>query len=370
MLRSYPIAATQGNWLHDAIVGIIRDIHKKLDAGQNISNNQATWRNLVSAQLVEPKREKLIGLTGVKSRLFSYKDELVSLTPVDRKIIQDTLTNQNKIADLLNGTEQIQVINQTYPNVHEKAKDLFVFCFEKLTDLNVRASQYNLIFRSLADKICPFCGIERVMNPEETAQDQDHYLAKSIYPFSAINLRNLVPMCRCCNRDYKKDIDVIQNKLGVRRRAFDPYNCVPPQITLNQTVVCVDSSPIKFEWSIEFLTSVNEAETWNAVFDIRTRYKRDVLDEYFDRWIRGFADKCSKDRARKLLSDNLNSAQIRQQLAYHQENKAAFPSIGLGGFLEPLVFSFLLKKYDENDAQIVALIRRAVLGKQEEEAAA
>ena len=362
MLRSYPIAATVDNWLHDTIVGIIRDVHDKLNTGENITSTQPTWRNLVSARLTGQKKDKLIGLSGVKKHFFAFKDAYADLAQPDREIVLATLVSQNEIANLLNRTVQPQVISQTHPLIHEKAKNLFVFCFEKLTDLNLRAGQYNTIFASLSDKICPFCGIERVMNPEETAQDQDHYLAKSIYPFCAANLRNLVPMCRCCNRDYKKKKDVID---GGSRRAFDPYNCTPPEITLNQTIIVADSSPIKFDWNIDFLTSAEEAETWDSVFDIRTRYKRDILNEYFDKWLWGFSEKCRTDKQRGYLGNVLNPDQIRQQLAYYQEDKADNPSTGLAGFLEPLVFSFLLRKYDENNPRIVSLIRISVLGQQE-----
>lgn len=362
MLRSYPIAATLDNWLHDAIVGIIRDIHDKLNAGENITSTQPTWRDLVSARLAGQKKDKLIGLYGVRDRLFAFKDAYAVLSQPDREIVLATLVSQNEIANLLNRTLQPKVISQTHPVIHEKAKDLFVFCFERLTDLDVRAGQYSIIFASLSDKICPFCGIERVMNPAETAQDQDHYLAKSIYPFCAANLRNLVPMCRCCNRDYKKDKDVIENGA---RRAFDPYNSTPPELTLNRTIIVEGSSPIKFNWNIDFLTNVDEAETWNSVFDIRTRYERDILNEYFDKWLWGFSETCRKNRRRGYLANSLNPDQIRQQLAYYQEDKADNPSTGLAGFLEPLVFSFLLRKYDEGNVRVVSLIRIAVLGQSE-----
>lgn len=362
MLRSYPITATQDNWLHDTIIGIIRDIHDKLNNNENITSTQPTWHNLVSARTTGQRKDTLVGLSGVKKRLFAFKDAYAELDLAERNVVLNTLLNQNQIAQLLNRTLQPQTLSQTHPLIHERAKDLFVFCFEKLTDLNVRAGQYHAIFSSLGDKICPFCGIERVMNPEETAQDQDHYLAKSIYPFCAANLRNLVPMCRCCNRDYKKNKDVIHGGL---RRAFDPYNCTPPEITLNQTIIIEDSSPIKLDWSIDFITSLEEAETWNSVFDIRTRYKRDILNEYFDKWFWGFSEKCRKDRQRGYINNNLDPVQIRQQLAFYQEDKADNPSIGLAGFLEPLVFCFLLRKYDEGDPRIVSLIRIAVLGQQE-----
>ncbi|WP_417580019.1 hypothetical protein [Nitrincola sp.] len=362
MLRSYPIAATADNWLHDAIIGIIQDVHDKLSIGETIKSKQSTWFDLVSERLTGKKKDRLIGLSGVKDRLFSFKDAYANLDQTDRNMVLATLVSQNEIANLLNRTLQPKVISQTHPVIHEKAKDLFVFCFKKLTDLDVRAGQYSIIFASLTDKICPFCGIERVMNPAETAQDQDHYLAKSIYPFCAANLRNLVPMCRCCNRDFKKDKDVIQSG---SRKAFDPYNCTQPKITLNQTIIFEDSSPIKFDWNIDFLTNTEEAETWDSVFDIRTRYKRDILNEYFSKWLWSFSEKCRKNRKRGYIGNDLTSNQIRQQLANYQEDKAENPNIGLAGFLEPLVFEFLLQKYDENNPSIVSLVRLAVLGQQE-----
>jgi hypothetical protein len=168
-------------------------------------------------------------------------------------------------------------------------------------------------------------------------------------------------MCRCCNRDYKKDIDVIRSNC-VRRKAFDPYHSNPPIISLSQSSVIINSSPIGFEWCIEFLSEHEESETWDQVFSIRERYKRDILNEYFDKWLRGFSGKCSKSRMRQLLASDLSHEEIREQLSFYQVDKADYPSIGLGGFLEPLVFDFLLCKYDQGDQRVVNLIRDAVLG--------
>ena len=364
MLRCYPIEASHENWLHESIVSLIRDIHQKLDRSDEIQNNQEAWKALLlnCVDIEEPNGQILETLPGIRDRFFSYKDELANLTSRERQIILDVMDCQNSIEALLNGVGPVQVINLTYPDLHEKAKDLFIFCFKKLTDLKIRESQYQIIFDYLDDKICSFCGIERVMNPEETAQDQDHYLAKSIYPFAAANMRNLVPMCRCCNRDYKQGIDVIKGEDGTRRKAFDPYNCNPVQISLEHTTIVPDSFPIKFEWEIEFLPALEESETWDKVFSIRKRYKRDVLNQYFDRWLRGVTSKCLKDRQRRVLSPNLTDVQVRQYLAVYQEDKADNPSIGVGGFLEPLVFQFLLSKFDQGDNRIVSLIKDAVLG--------
>ncbi|MEZ8833931.1 hypothetical protein AB6E63_13210 [Vibrio cyclitrophicus] len=362
MLKCYPVAATQENWLHEALIDILLLIHQKIDDDELVINNQATWRHLVETTVPIVHQAKIKSLRGIRDRLFSYKDELIKLDSVQRRVIISAMTSQNLISDLLGGIEPIQIIKQTHPQLHIKANELFVFAFEKLTDLKVRERQYEIIFNSLNDKICSFCGIERVMDPEETAQDQDHYLAKSIYPFAAANMRNLVPMCRCCNRDYKKAKNVIIGDDDVRRKAFDPYNSNAPIISLTNSDLIPETSPINIDWTIEFLSHVEEAETWDQVFSIRTRYKRDILNRYFDTWLRGFMLICAKKRAKGRITPDFSPVQIRQQLQSYQEDKTDHPNIGLAGFLEPLAFSFLLSKYDEGHPRVINLIRDAVLG--------
>ncbi len=367
MLACYPFEATQENWLHDALVSMIRDVHLRLGAGEAIVRDNAAWGIMVRQALNNEHQNSLVASTGIRDRLFLYIREIELLRPFERRDIFSIMEGQNRIAQLLNGVEDVENLEEQYPTVHVVVKDLFVFSYGKLTDFRVRERQYQSIFHSLATKICPFCGIERVMNPDETAQDQDHYLAKSIYPFAAANLRNLVPMCRCCNRDYKHDIDVIYGENDERRLAFDPYNCQTPSITLMQSTISDQVSPPLPEWEIDFLPASEQAETWDSVFQIRTRYKRDILNEYFDTYLKGFKAKCANDRIRRLIRADFSHDEVRNTLAFYQEDKAEAPSIGMAGFLEPLVFEFLLNLYDEGSQRIIDLIRDAVLGIQIEE---
>lgn len=313
MLNCYPIEATNENWLHEAVIFLVMEVHQKLDANEVINSTTKTWNNLVELIPNEDYRKPIKGITGIRDRLFKYKDELEKLNIQQRQLVLEAIDSQNKIVELLNGTEPITLIKDIHPELHEEAKELFVFCFGKLTDFEVRHRQYKIIFDSLPDKICPFCGIDRVMNPEETAQDQDHYLAKSIYPFAAVNMRNLVPMCRCCNRDYKHEEDVLLNKLGQRRKVLDPYNCSPPKISLDNSALIANVSPITFDWDIEFLTSKEEAETWDDVFSIRKRYKRDILGNYFDTWLERFRKVCARERCEGKIPEDSTNQQIRDK---------------------------------------------------------
>lgn len=368
MLRCYPIEATQENWLHETIVDVISELHVRLDRGEIVAANQETWRQLVSEDLEESKRQKLISSRGIRDRIFEYVTEVEQLLPMVRPQVLAALENQNRIPELLLGGEEISSIQDDFPSVHEKVKELFVFCFEKLTDFKVRERQYHIVFNDLDEKTCPFCGIERVMNPDDTAQDQDHYLAKSIYPFAAANMRNLVPMCRCCNRDYKKAKDVLRCEQGNSRRAFDPYACEPPTVSLLNSKLDVNNNSLLPEWQVDFLPSSEEVETWDNVFDIRTRYKRDVLDQNFGRWISDFSKKCAKDRNRKLISADMTDDQVKERLSFYSEDKSETPSIR-EGFLEPKIFEYLLEQFGNGNERVINLVRDAVLGIQIEDAA-
>lgn len=368
MLRCYPIAATQENWLHETIAGVISEIHARLDRGEMIARSQETWQQLISADLEESNRQNLLASRGIRDRVFEYTEEVEKLLPLVRPQVLAVMESQNRVPELLFGGEQISSLEVELPDLHEKVKNLFIFCFEKLTDFKVRERQYHIIFNGLDEKTCPFCGIERVMNPEETAQDQDHYLAKSIYPFAAINMRNLVPMCRCCNRDYKKTKDVLRCEQGNRRRAFDPYVCESPTVSLLNSRLDASNDSFLPEWQVDFLPGTDEVETWDKVFEIRARYKRDVLNQNFNRWIGDFAKKCAKDRSRNLIPPSMNDDQVKERLRFYFEDKSDIPSIR-EGFLEPKVLEYLLEQFEQGNERVINLVRDAVLGVQLEDVA-
>lgn len=362
MLHAYPVGSTLENWLHENLCSLLRSLHQKLEEGTRLGVTQGSWGILVSQAVVPERQDFFLKARGIRDRFFEYQKELCKLGPGKRSEVLDVLESQNRISALLDGSEDIKLLSSISLPLHQKAKSLFVFCYERLSSTGARDHQYKIIFKSLEDKICPFCGIDRVMDPEDTAQDQDHYLAKSIYPFAAVNMRNLVPMCRCCNRDYKKSLDIIVDDEGARWKAFDPYNCEPPKISVLESSPIPDITPISFNWDIKFLNSVEEAENWDRVFSIRERYSRDVLNNYFGKWFRAFAGKCAKDRASGVIGTELTEEEIRSQLKQYQEYKAEFPSPGLAGFLEPLVLEMLLALYDSKHERVVNFIEDAVVG--------
>lgn len=61
-----------------------------------------------------------------------------------------------------------------------------------------------IIFNLTADKVCPYCNrtyIEYVKRDKlHVTYELDHYYNKDAYPFLAVSLYNLIPVCPSCNR--------------------------------------------------------------------------------------------------------------------------------------------------------------------------
>jgi hypothetical protein len=121
----------------------------------------------------------------------------------------------------------------------------------------------------------------------------DHYLAFSIYTLAGVNLRNLAPIGSRCNSSHKLDSDMLRDADGHPRRCFDPYGGHRLQVSL------LDSRPLRGPrkgteilpaWQVNFLdVDADRIDAWDDVFDIRRRYRDDVLDAEFFGWIDHFA---------------------------------------------------------------------------------
>lgn len=365
MFHSYPIEATANNWLHEAVIEIIGIIHTRLDNGERVfttgtkPRKQQYWLTLLPNN-IDPRLRRWYG---VRDRVLKYAKYLKKpiITQEQRLDILQAINNQNNIAGLLNNTSDITLINEAFPKVHEAAKELFLFCYGKLGDAGIRDAQYQMIYDSLLAKDCPFCGFGDMMNIAEASQDQDHYLAKSIYAFSAANIRNLVPMCMKCNRLHKKADDVIKNEANLRVTAFDPYACNATDISIEQSQIAEGVSSINPDWIISFVPPTPEAENWDRIFKIRERLKRDIFDECFERWFDGFLKKCLRERSKGLYADVISEDQIKGVLEDHRDSLLDDVGAGKDKF-KPHLFNMLLNLFDSGNERVKSHIRDAVLG--------
>lgn len=77
---------------------------------------------------------------------------------------------------------------------------------------------YNYIF-GFSPKACPYCNLELTTSLQDCLSGNnaryilrpalDHFLPRSLYPFYALCVNNLVPSCSTCNSSLKKDDDFI-----------------------------------------------------------------------------------------------------------------------------------------------------------------
>lgn len=141
-------------------------------------------------------------------------------------------------------------------------------------------------------KVCPFCGLYPLKPPSEIPEqkkrnDYDHLAAESIYPFAAVNFKNLAPACTECNSDEKYTADVFY-KNRRRRQVLYPYDSTYDDEKLDIRINPLnDYNPetnktlLKdIDWEL-IITMAGIEEpyltTWNEVYDIKGRYKRYLL---------------------------------------------------------------------------------------------
>jgi hypothetical protein len=280
LLFGYPVAATNDNWLHECLIQSISNIHNAVDAGTGYPG----WPTVLPVA----QRVRLNASTGLRDRLANYDKALRRLSRTNRAYILKALEDQNRISDLLSGRCNCGTIIDLPKTIQKAVRALFDYAYERLTDLGVRDSHYRQIYDTTPDRVCPFCGAEYMDAPGAPRVDLDHYLAKSLYPFAAANLRNLVPMGHKCNSSYKLAIDILCRSDGTRRVAFDPYDHTKIVVLLDDSDPFNGATENTPKWDIRFAPDTPAVTTWDEVFKVRERYCRDHLNPSFSSWIRLF----------------------------------------------------------------------------------
>jgi hypothetical protein len=322
----YPIAATTENWLHECLCEIIQIIHASLDANQTLPS----WPDIIP----ESSRARLTKRDGLQKRLNAYHIDAAKLTQSERQKVSACLTQQNRISELCNCSEDCETLDEMPIKIQASIKSLFDFAFSLLEDFGIRDRQYSVIYESQTYHVCPFCGCEYFDAPGAPREDLDHYLVKNKYPFAAVNLRNLVPMGMKCNQRYKHEADMLRDAQGFRRLSFDPYTERNLEVRLTNSVpfAGLDGQP---QWNIDIQPDSPECTTWDDVFSLRKRMIRDVLDPSFNRWLGEFAKWFCK---RNPYSDDF--AIVLKELSIYAED---FELLGFDAreFLRVPVFNML-----------------------------
>lgn len=168
--------------------------------------------------------------------------------------------------------------------------------------------------------LCPICGISELKKHTDTTRDQyDHYLPKSLYPFSSVNFKNLVPVCKECNSfDVKADKDTIG--IAANGKLFFPYDATHQGISITFHITNEESKLEDIQLEIEFSNPDNkndEVESWKKIYNIESRYQGYVRGR-IEKWYRHYWGYINKP----ILSDIPESSRVMCYWASLEEDEA------------------------------------------------
>ena len=347
MLFGYPLAATHNNWLHDCLCEAVRTVHSMVDAGKPYP----AWPQILPTAY----QAKLRRRTGLRDRLEAYDAAIRQLGKADQDLVLKALEDENRVSDLLTGASDCTAIDGLPKVVREPVEALFGFAFSLLTDLDVRDEHYRAIYGAALEHMCPFCGTEYFDAPGAPREDLDHYLLKSRYPFAAANLRNLVPMGHRCNSSYKLVSDLLRRADGSRRVAFDPYNHPTRlSVVLDKSEPFGGATENTPRWEIRFTPHSDAVQTWDEVFSVRERYRRDHLDALFPSWLRVFG-KWVRQAGLHADTDDALVAALRKYEEFWAEN-----GMQDRAFLKAAVFRMLRRHCELGHSRLIEQLRNLV----------
>ena len=108
----------------------------------------------------------------------------------------------------------LQIITKEKPNPEELSlrEDIAKLC-NIIYNYTKFSNKFRVKFIQEANlKSCPYCNSAYILSAgnnkdgsEKLSADLDHFYPKSFYPFFAITLSNLIPVCKFCNQSLKRD---------------------------------------------------------------------------------------------------------------------------------------------------------------------
>ena len=279
-----------------------------------------------------------------------FKTSAEGLTEAQRTHFLEVLDFQNRIAELLDNSLGVPIIEPEIDNLIEKAKNVFEEGYRLLSVTGVRDRHYKIIYDSLKTKVCPFCGYEPFDAPGLSREDEDHYLLRSIYPLAAANFVNLVPMGGRCNSRYKGTVDILYQQ-GGRRKAINPYGDFSASISLVNTNP-FGNSKNEPDWEIDLVPDNEEVQTWENIFSIRKRLKESVLVPNYESTLAELSEWFEI----KEKSIDSNDEQVLASINEFASYKKRHPDQGLG-FLKDKIVEMIAYHYQAENQPLIALIR-------------
>lgn len=290
MLFPLSAVALNHNWIGPLVTATISQGMMAIDAGQALP----VW----PPQGIPANRQSwLTRHSGFNKKIKKFFGEYRKLTVPHRTLVQQALADQINLPAILSNQQACAGVSSMV-GIKKTVDELFEYAFGQLSCNDdsgspVRDRHYSDIYDHLPDRICPFCGLSPLRGKLGPRHHLDHWMAISLYPFAGADLRNLCPMCDTCNATFKGKKDILHSAAKVRRRSANPYQGPTYQVALSNSEWGKGNSRRNYSlprWQIDFVGNpLEEAETWDDVLNIRSRYRDDVLDPEFFPWLNHFA---------------------------------------------------------------------------------
>lgn len=319
MLFCYPVEATHENWLHDGLIELLTRMFNGDD------NPLSEWLEVFPAD----KRDEVEKKSSLLEALHRVADKVGDIPGGDRAAFLACMRAQNHIPEIFDPDAALAELPSGYDALVACIETLFRTAFRMLTPFGIRDRQYAMIYEHLPAHICAFCGIEPLTAPDPAIprESLDHYLPFARYPFAGVNMRNLAPTGSKCNGPHKHNKDTLRDPHSVRRRCFDPFG------EATATVSLLNSRPLEGEtvkafklpeWQIDLTGDADAVATWDAVYDIKTRYRLNILDKELRNWLDHFANWVARDAVPPTCRNELVALIQRYLHVYIQEGFADF----------------------------------------------
>ena len=216
--------------------------------------------------------------------------EFINLSIEQKELISQSFIKNNQIEELCKGIiEPIyykdieNLVNKEFTTTLKEFNNyLYKFLDKKDASFVKNFTSATLYYKELVKQLpassCPFCGIEKIKSHRMSKRDAyDHYLPKSLFPFTAINVKNLAPMCKDCNEYWKYDNNpIMTNKdKGDFKKAFYPFSNLLPVINISFSNLVIDPfDEDKHILNINYISDGYEEEVdrWLKIFNIKKRY--------------------------------------------------------------------------------------------------
>lgn len=330
--------------LHVAVSVFIRRLY-----GGGLDPNDFDIEVCCTGELLSRARRS----SALRERLRIFYQSWFELGDEQLKSVYRAFVTVNSVeAQLANSARRV-ALDDLPETIQEPTRSLFDHLYKQSLVKSQVKEHWRQFYENLPVRICPFCGIEMLHHPLLFKQDYDHVLCKAIYPFAAVNLRNLVPCGRDCNSIFKHEKDIIFTEAG-RRRAFYPFRDYGVRIEVSlagSQLPAHGGDPGR--WNLQFAPDIEEVRTWVDVFELERRYELDVFAQYYARWIDDFTSWVASQPA---PDAGWSIAAIRERMERYA-NILQSDELRDQRFLRYALFRFVLN--EANDTVFAALAAKA-----------